>query len=345
MKTIVVAFNNKDHVNNFENIHTRYGDVRIITHEDPVSYATPTGIYRNYDLLIHSQTEHTQVAVTDPERTVVMTRYGKDRINGMLIEFANNNGLDKFHRRAVWSNDVAMQHSEIDYFKFPRYVIKTTYGARGIGQFIVTPGEGETVRHVYKHFSSFIVKIAPELNELSQANHDPNNPTTSVEAKVKLNDIIARNMTFNGSFTNFEPADTSFLIKQLSNINSWCFEEFVEDIVEEWRVLTGVTRNVFLQRQIKNDGPFPMAIGSLEVQKAVNRITSIDDHTNKQLEAILYKHVPTNSSVDVYILKNGRFGIFEHCAQFGTLGVKSEIVKSLHQSFIENRYKQMVESK
>lgn len=116
--------------------------------------------------------------------------------------------------------------------------------------------------------------------------------------------------------------------------------EYIPDIVEEYRCITGSDGDIaYIQkRELREAAPgYTQAIGS----NSGNKILTIGDLEKKLgandlsiLKAAFVKEIGPLQSFDLWIDKNGQWGIFEFSNEYGTEGIPPEIYRDFTMKYL-----------
>lgn len=344
MKTIVVAFDNIDLINNFKALDNTLDDgYRIITHTSPEFHVNSNGFFRNYDILITSQWVNSGVSEIDKARTVYMPRYTKPHMTAMINEHSAKNSYKNHIPVLSWSSDVAMQKDKNVNYLTGDLVIKLSSGARGIGQFRVKSIHNHTPRHILDMFRQMIGLAHTELPSFTVSDYgkksDSQVDTICAVINNAVNKIFPADTVY---FSGLEEQDVDYLKTALNNINEWHVESFISDVVAEYRIINCYGKYIVCKRIFNNSEDYQQASGKFSVDKITHtRIPEISDDAWYELCDLIEHVVPYNNSVDVFIKKcddNHYFGIFEFSNQFGFMGIPVQDILDAQRKFVITKY-------
>lgn len=203
-------------------------------------------------------------------------------------------------------------------------VVKPLDGARGIGQFVV-----DTDKVNLNHFAAML----------------RNNILGNSEMYDKLDTWLLEK--FDGA-VSYHSVTENTKHEGLDSIQSQgvIIQSMIEDIGAEYRIITGPQGEpVYCQlRGIRDkSSKYPQACGAGDIIDtnnvvSINSIFPKEEDLNGFLELVRHAIGPMNS-LDLFITKEGKWGIFEFCNQFGVSGIPHELVVKIHVDFIASMIK------
>lgn len=309
-KTIVVAFDGREKVDNFYCLPPSFTfsekdtEVTVITHDSPNTMVNNDIVNRNYDVLLQEMywdkdKIDVPVTITEKHHVVPMTRYSKIVQQTMIYEaMMTMRGISFNYPKFFYRDSKTIT---VKYFNHvpalendAKYIIKPCNGARSIG-----------IVEIYgKDFNRFNLAIrdTPDLDELIN--------------KIKE---FALSHTLDAEGVNY--LREKFMVMKK-----------VENIKEEYRLLVSDYKIVNIQRRhrIPSDSGFTYAKNSEAVDKKHFPAAQIN------LLNSLIKQIGIDfGSVDLYQTADGRFGIFEFQNQFGIESYDHKVVENIHIDYIK----------
>lgn len=324
-KRIIFAFDS-NRIDNFDVIPQghRVEDYEFIFTKSPEIQLTGKGIVTNFDILITDGEKEmfgiNNTLLLKQHQYKIMKRLSKpEQIARQLIYKDNHPGLTVnmiVPRSFYCDNYTTLKHI------FPdanSCVIKPIHGARGIGQFKINT-------------ERMPIRVVIDLLEKTRKN-----TTGSPDTKYILESLKdwADYFTYSTSGENYENEGIGILLSQ-----RFLVQEHVDNIEKEYRIITDYKGNLAYvqERKFKFDDKnyYQQAIGSvIEPDWVHSKPTSLDKTDNlDEIENFIKTVVGPLQSVDLFITKEGKWGIFEWCNQFGTMGIPSHIVMKLHEEFL-----------
>lgn len=315
-------------INNFEIINddSHVEGFRVI--RQPFSgYATNShGEYTNCDILI------TDEAVLDPivdySRTYVvqLPRYDKRLQQKMLFKAAKDLYPDKWQGeqhgfvslRTMDIND----RKAISIFHKCRVVAKSPNGARSMGMIVID-------------FNKIgYVKAMTKLKGIIEAAHDRDEEAMLKVANHPAFEIIKGTQNHDKEYLQY-----------IAEINM--IQEVVEDVIEEYRILTNHHGEIIWAqpRERKGNGFLTAsgADGSVDIIYSPGPFMENNPLIYKQLTDLIKTCRLNMNSLDLFINKDGNWGLFEFSNQWGIAGVNPEFAidmqaKAIHGYLIDAGY-------
>ena len=312
-------------MNNFWSLHQGIviAGKQVFFHNDPQLSIIDGAEYFNFDYMItdgNIEINGIEASrIVPPERLVMVKRYSKVEQAMRLNHYSRRPefGKENFVPIKTWLHPQAMGASNL-VSPTGKVVIKPKDGARGIGQFLVDTSKipfavmidalDRYIKDVYKK-----VDLFKELNK-----YDPD-------------------MCYSVAGEQREDEGLGAIKSQ-----GYIIQSFVDNILAEYRVITDRdgTPSYCQQRSIRGDKDFPQATGSDTnsiLGDDVVLLSSVlpEDQLN-DFKAMSAAVVGPLSSIDLFVTKDGKWGIFEYCNQFGIKGVPAQVVANLHTDFVED---------
>jgi len=317
MKTVVVALD-KDMMSNFHHARamwTRDG-VRYVVHSDPQAAGDAIEEVANYDLYLRHIGEDSDKVKPMPN-VFDLTRYSKKSQAQLVNAAVDSTRYPSFIKLATI--DFSNQHAHRPFYRREKVVIKPMHGARSIGQFIV-----DGTKHCVETFCS---RQRDRLVKIRQG-----------DRKVLYDELLAE-LTGDGiSFNRGRERDGGVEGLDCLDNQGICIQQYVPDIAAEYRLLTGYNgeiRYVYKRQRVEEVEGYAYADAAAEEE----RVELTDIKLNKRQLALLSKLAATvigpMSSIDLFVTRNGNFGIFEFCVQFGTEYYDPIELRDYHEGFIE----------
>jgi hypothetical protein len=307
-----------DHLSQFDHLPARFvspcGSFEILKHQAPKFYVGQDNqINFNFDLGLLTNTDtlfkgadnrndfqlerHCPSIVLLPRETKLTQQWG-------LSSIARRLQLKHFrHVQTFKSHTTAFNNAYFRPNAKGLVVVKPLDGARGIGQIVANLDE-------------ILPSTLAQL--LSKANQGSEEFLLAVkEHAPHVEYHVGHGSTFEG---------TQALASQ-----GYVVQELIPDVVEEYRIILDVDSKPawFVKRRRDslphdasiNQHDYRQATGAARVKSEVNFTKIIDyPHKGEVTAALKALHLPFNS-VDLFITKDGRWGIFEYCPQWGTDGL------------------------
>lgn len=324
MKRIVVAISLKM-MNQWDVLEqgTVIGGHEVIFHSDPRMTIRKDRTFFNFDLAIDDGTTKIDgfslSSIVPKNRLIIIPRFNKveqhlrirTAIDDALlfdIDFSDFKSVNMYH------NSQTNGSSHLQAIDEP-VVIKPLDGARGIGQFLV------------KQPSYALLKIVDAICAMRQG-------------RLKEEEVIESLDKYSDGFTyatsgERQPHEGMTALK----IDGMCIQEFIPDISHEYRLITDADcKIVYCQnRKIKVDAieDFPQAIGSagtIDDEVPIEKV--VKESAVEAIEYLAKNVVGPCSSIDMFVTKNGEWGFFEYCNQFGIVGVRTKVVKGVCEGLI-----------
>ena len=329
MKRLIVAYD--DHaVNNFQHAPARFkrGNVEVLVHADPRIDIDGVEVVTNFDLLINSGLGPVKGSgFLDQSALVTLPRHSKSRqmvelhkITVRQESFHYIQPLTRYCNQHTWTGTSV--GGTVDLGRY--VVIKPEDGARGIGQYVV-----DTKR----------TKIATVLTAIK----DGLLPNADAIAEMYGDTVFLAT-----DKEKDENEGAEVIVSQ-----GYIAQSVIPDIVAECRVLISPAGpNVYLDRTIRNKSKggvtYSQATGAdADSGKAVTRLehTQFNKHIPEigrdtyiaEINNFLYEmslDVCPFGSVDLFITREGKWGIFEYCNQFGTIGYQPRQMSDYHSDAI-----------
>jgi hypothetical protein len=316
-------------MNNFWVLHQGIviNNKQIFFHNDPQLSVIDGEEHFNFDFMISDGTlkinEIAAERILPPHMVFVNRRYSKTeqamRINNYVKRTAGRLQFndDDFVKIKSWVHSQALGLSSL-VNPSGKVVIKPNDGARGIGQFLVDTDKIP--------FAVMIEALDKYIKGMS----------TSKELFEELNKYDP-DMAYSTRGEHHVDEGLSGLKTQGYSIQS-----FVDNIESEYRIITGAQSEIaYVQkRNVYNADGFPQASGSNTNSILGEDIVSIESVlSSKQihdLSALARDVIGPLSSLDLFVTKDKKWGVFEYCNQFGIKGVPANTVANLHKQFISN---------
>ncbi len=324
METIVVTVT--DHRDNFNVLrpveHFMIGGekVRVLFHRNPLISLDGGEPEFNFDIMIDNhrsamgdKLEFRYRHVVPKNRYNSLERLGKTEQAIMLNQAIKNlrvgthNFLPIKTYRASYTGNVGTDHYST---AKGRVVVKPNDGARGVGHLVVDL-EKTNWRVLNNRLGLLTIGLGDwdELISLPGVSYHSISEYSKDEGKQSLLD------------------------------QGYCIQGLVPNIEAEYRLLTDRDGNiVYIQkRAFKGGEEYPQAIGSNASDS--DRIATLADilpaQDVKALRKLAQTTIGAMSSIDLFITKDGKWGIFEYCNQFGTVGVPMDVNRKLHLEYLE----------
>lgn len=348
MKKLFIAI--PEFINNFNVIpqgHTLTidgQDISLYFHSD-LKYGIIDSVPQyNADLVITSNITRNDVleliSKIEYPKVLKLPFASKTEQNLLQAKFLQTNPNDGFLVPKVYKNTTSGPGSIGNGHLEGIYIVKPEAGARGIGQIKI-------------HFNSNVTgrptagpnKLTHLLNELKGKNSNGGICNDDIHELLRIN--------FLGSVfsTHGERFQDESAIKLLETLDEGLFiQEYVPDIESEFRIIVGYDRTI---RYIQNRGfhtsihkepnhytDYKQAIGSNEVSyaKLDHMFEVLEQKISKSgveyLERFIKENISPLNSIDLFVTKGGKFGIFEWYSQFGTQGIPSYTNLKLHTDFL-----------
>ena len=324
METIVVTVS--DYRDNFNVLrpveHFMIGEekVRVLFHRNPLISLDGGEPDFNFDIMIDNHrsalganAEFRYRHVVPENRYNSLERLGKAEQSVVLnravskLRMKTDNYLPVKTYRASYNDNVATDHYST---AKGRVVVKPNDGARGVGHLVVDLEKTNwRVLNNKLGLLSLGHDIWKEILDL---------PGVSYHSITEYSQDEGKNS----------------LIEQ-----GYCIQGLVPDIKAEYRLLTDRDGNiVYIQKRgFKGGEDYRQAIGSSPAD--TDQIATLADilpaQDVKALRALAMNTIGEMSSIDLFITNSGKWGIFEYCNQFGTVGVPMDINRKLHLQYLE----------
>ena len=313
--SVVVCIDNPDNINQFNMLPLRwaYDFYDVIIHSDPkwvMQNGQPTF---NFTILI-TDNEAKWKDIVPPDQLFSTRRLGKTAQNIILNRFLSQHETVNALAVPVWgSNYGDTKHtSYLGDDISGLVVVKPEDGARGICQMVVDFDKisvGAFLRDLYGKTS-----------------------LKDIHAKYKEHLIVGAGHELYDDEAEGVKKDASF-----------AFQRYVENIEAEYRILTDKDGAIgFACKRVRGgDTEFKQATG------ATSKVTAIEEVTEEQLgldigadwdvfERLLAEVVGPMQSVDLFITKDGKWGICEYCNQYGIEGVPREYYLKSVRDYVED---------
>lgn len=326
MERVIIAFQNS-HINNFFclPIGTVINDKKVVFINDPNYDFVDGKVETNFDYLITDGSDNFGIntklhELLPKEKLVVIPRYSKVvqsvRFNNHIDLFPNK--YPHFYNPKIYKNRNLVTQN----FSVPgntKVVIKPTNGARGIGQFLIDTGKVP-------------FKVVHELvHTFNQCNIDSDKLFKELEPWG--DGVIYSKGTEHRENEGLDMLKSEYMI-----------QEYVPSLISEYRLITDYKGDIaYCQRRtLREKTPgYKQAIGSEVLSKERDDIVS--DFSNmmfaKEIQSFIKSVIGPMNSVDLFYTMDKKWGIFEHCNQFGMAGVPDDIAIKLHVDFIANLIK------
>ena len=320
MKTYIVAFDDINAINNFKHVPCRFikDDIEVVIHLNPIAEISASEYILNYDLLIssHHFTETAKICsngIPYPENNrVFLQRYSKIEQAVGLKQIAKKLSLSNFYTLDIW---VTANDSNWAFNNAPTkcFIIKCNDGARGIGQ--------------------ILVKDNIPLSELLNAINDCE--MTTEKLLQQFPSII-----YNTEGENYANEGLNMLRQQ-----GFHAVEYIPNIVSEYR-FTIINNNLCypVKRFVKTTSDYKQVTGAPAVRDStisefgnVNELKPFMEEINAVISQLNIKF----GSCDIFVMDDGRWGLFEFCNQFGTSAYDPEDMIEIHQDFIISQIKKL----
>lgn len=311
--TIIISHQHP-YINNFDVLPAvmHIGDVRVIrlnhhnAMEAEVSYTDGHLQGSVFDLLITDEVV-TPVGRTEKVPTVSLPRLTKIKQARRINTAVQEMGKEKISHFTPIKSFLLSDASALGCFEgTPRIVVKHEHGARGLGQIVVDLNliGYDKARHL--------------LFKLKQA-------ADSSDGVEKVAEVIEQSK---GAFLiskGHEKYDGEYLdyLKDISVVQG-----LIEDVQTEYRLLTDLEGNIVWAQERDLEGDvFKTATGSngntQYLHLPENTLMADNQVVFNEVQALLkYMGISLNS-VDLFITKEGQWGIFEFCNQWGIQGVNA----------------------
>ncbi|MCY1297089.1 hypothetical protein D9M70_465150 [compost metagenome] len=297
---------------------------QVFFHDDPQVSIINGEAYFNFDFMITDGTILINGQAAErivPEHMVFMNRrYSKTeqamRINSYAKRMA---GLGHFNAEEfigvrTWLNSQPLGMSNLVQ-PTGKVVIKPKDGARGIGQFLIDTDK-IPFAVVITALDKFVIDGVKEdlFKELKR--YDPN-------------------LAYS---TKGEKSDDEGLTGL--RLQGFVVQSLIENIEAEYRLITDEHGRVAYcqKRTITSVEGFPQASGSDTNSILGEDIVPIDNVLSpgqfRDISAVARDVIGPLSSIDLFVTKDKKWGIFEYCNQFGIKGVPGKTVMAMHENFI-----------
>lgn len=326
MERVIIAFQN-DHINNFFclPIGTMIEDKKVIFISQPEFDFIDGKLETNFDYLITDGSDNfgfdTKLHdVLPKEKLIIIPRFSKVvqsvRFNNHIERFPNK--YPHFYNPKIYKNRNLITQN----FGVPtgaKVVIKPVHGARGIGQFLI-----DTNKVPFKVVHELVYRY-------NQGNIDKENLFNELEPWG--NGVIYSKGTEKREDEGLEMLRGEYMI-----------QEYISDLIAEYRLITDYKGDiVYCQRRtLKEKTPgYAQAIGSEVLTNERDDIVSdfLSMQFATEIKSFIKATIGPMNSVDLFYTKNKKWGIFEHCNQFGMMGIPDDIALKLHSDFIANLIK------
>ena len=329
MEKVIVAFQNGN-MNNFFCLPqgTIINSKKVVFTNHPQYDIIDGKLETNFDYLITDGGELDSysdniVDLLPADRVVVLKRYSKITQAVRFTNYINNYrpcslaAIGAIIPKVYYSSEPITQNHIVP--NGIKVVIKPIHGARGIGQFVI-----DTSKVPFKTI------------------HDV------------ISDFIKGKLETEGLFKKLEPWKDYYIYSKgtekyehegLNLLKSgYMVQEYIDGVNAEYRLITDYKGEVaYCQKRsiVEKSSGYPQAIGSEITTTERNDIIDFSEIASK------YKYIPDfiketigpMNSVDLFTTKDGKWGIFEHCNQFGMSGIPNEVAFKLHKDFIANMIK------
>lgn len=273
-----------------------------------------------FDLIITNQDD---IDVFD-RRKVVIPRYRKslqakfmddESRFGSFSDFINIRTMDLMSLEGGFRNLPLLNPG--------RWVLKPNYGARGVALLFFT------VDH-YKNWS-----LTSALKKLNDAFEKAEKEKTLPVLSDDECQFVA------GDYRDIEEVRRMFWSER-----GWCLQHVVENVKEEYRVITGENEICFiLERPTHKVGSQQVVSAEKDVLKY--SISKFSDIRNvqpwevipKQAAEFIVKHIPHFNSVDLFVTDDNRWGIFEYSNQFYLEDIPQTDVLQVHEVWLQKLIK------
>lgn len=333
MQRVIVAFQNSN-INNFFCLPqgTIINNKKVLFTNQPRYDIVDGRLETNFDYLITDGTVSNAysdniVDMLPKEKVAVLRRYSKITQSIRLTKYVSKytplamDSLNIIIPKVYFSEEtLTLNHIVPNGIKV---VIKPIHGARGIGQFVI-----DTSKVPFKTIHELIFKFT--------------------ENKLEIDELFQKLEPWKDCYiyskgTEHHEYEGLYLLK-----NGYMVQEYIDKVNSEYRVITDYKGDIAYcqKRSIVEKSPgYPQAIGSEIITSERDDIVDFsEEFSNSLVMSNFIKEVvgPMNS-VDLFVTEDGKWGIFEHCNQFGMSGVPNEIAFKLHKDFISNMMKQKPE--
>lgn len=315
MKHVTIAIDGASMANNLHILPPEFtrGDTHYLIHHSPkVQYQIKNGktvIHKNFDLLLDFSASAGKIT-----SGVLKTDYRSFK------RLPKTEQLIQIQR---WLNNTQLANSNLE---VPNHYL--SFGDIGDIE-LSTHGTPRTARVVVKRENGAggaSQAIVPrEVLSLLLADLENENYTRD--------ELVERYPTV--TFSE-EPATGSFAVK-----DHWLVMDYLEDIVQEYRILIGGKTLMGYQRR-RHDTPYPQANhfnGTFNTSEEIqpedfdSLFSSRPDLCRDLLKLIRCMGLRFGS-IDLYIRNNGQAGIFEFCPQYGFYLIDPTVIRQLHEDFI-----------
>lgn len=315
MKTVVIALDGLKYNNNMcvlPPVLTLDDNLRVIFHTNPKVCLVDGEINTNYDLVISM--DPTESEITRLSNGFVDGVRGKEYILNRALKKDQNTLLKVFNRKGYKGLYVPKQYSlnkdtgwlsGLNDSTVDKILLKSDLSARGIGQLILNKSKEGTLHglviNVFKHLSSDL--------PLSEFN--------SVHGTIKLV----------SGLENYEGESIKHVEGYIDHLVAY---ELLEDVEREYRIWTDIDSEIYLvgERYLEDRGD---GYSQGTYVKELRDVSELPRDLPKLLKDM---NLP-QMSVDVFQLKDGRWGLFEWQPQTGLGSVSSERVYEWHVNFIK----------
>lgn len=318
--------------------YTSRGD-RVFVHGSPHVQSSNTEVVANFDVLITSSGDGlvspTWEFAIDKNKVFRLPRYRKDVQHLMMNRFATENGLKGFVKIPTFFNKVGRidlmnvrGYGLGNYHGIDRMVIKPVHGARGIHQFVVDTRTG--------NIHAFFQGLDKAINLYDKNAQDINEFLTQLREH------------YSGDFDYFKGKNNTFEGPGHLSQQIFFAQAYVGDVEQEIRIITGPNGEPTVavgRERAKYDGDkftYHQASGAgmsdnlLNLDSIPTTLTKLTPEYWEEVKVMCREVIGPLNSVDLFITKEGKWGIFEFCNQFGTTGIPNVVATDVHKQVIEN---------
>lgn len=276
-----------------------------------------------------------------PKKAFVrMDRASKYDIQHTLNRLADELQLKHFHKLSSWQmgwrgigSDTISDNHCTPIVPPGMYLLKPSFGARGIGQWLVEAKHLSKVSHILHTLKS---KVAPTEDDYRAIHIRLLNYASPLRGRERV--------AYEG-------------LKQLTNELAPVVESIVSDVESEYRIITSPIHGgkpVYVNKRARSEGvdqdgyvKMPLSNVQSDLDEMIDKdaprtwdefILTQPDVLVKEIESLLAK-LPPLQSVDLYICKKDensadsipKWGFFEYCSQFGYENIDISEVSKWHQ--------------
>lgn len=313
-------------INNFDVLGTHIhltNDIEVLIHFDKRVNMRGTDVNFNFDIMI-SNDKHDGVPydrLLPSHRYVPLPRHDKFTQAALIARWSETlKDTAMFKPVPTWY--VGTDASRNLPATTGRVVVKPLDGARGIGQFVVDVDKVH-LAHFQARLGDYICGVI----------------TAEEGKKLSVAEFLER---FQGAVT-YHPGEENHDGEGLDSLRTQgaVVQSVIENVVVEYRIITGADATpVYVQRRgiREQTSVFPQATGS-GYHLNPNDQCELEDvfGTPGSLEAFLELCrvvIGPMNSVDLFIMEDGRWGVFEFCNQFGITGLPSQVAEKIHREFL-----------